>query len=66
MPIYEYLCSRCKKTFYLPAKKPPKTNPDCPICGSKETVREWNAPAVIFRGDGFYTTDSKDKNNEST
>jgi putative FmdB family regulatory protein len=66
MPIYEYSCSRCRKIFYLPAKEPPKSNPNCPNCGNEKTVREWNAPPIVFKGKGFYTTDNKDKENEST
>jgi putative FmdB family regulatory protein len=61
MPTYEYLCASCKETFYLVADKPPKPNPNCPNCGSEKTMREWNAPNIIFKGDGFYTTDNKDK-----
>ena len=69
---YEYICVTCtaknnKETFfYLVADKPPKPHPNCPICGSEKVMRAWNAPTVIFKGKGFYSSDNKDKENERT
>jgi putative FmdB family regulatory protein len=62
MPIYDYGCTNCKKGFSVVADKPPKIKDVvCPNCGSDKIFREWNAPPVIFKGKGFYTTDnSKD------
>jgi putative FmdB family regulatory protein len=67
MPLYEYMCVNCsaknnnESLFYLNAKEPPKENPSCPVCGNTKTMRGWNAPAVIFKGRGFYSTDNGDK-----
>jgi putative FmdB family regulatory protein len=65
MPLYEYQCNKCDKEFIMSADKPPKTNPTCPNCGSENTMRLWNAPTVIFRGNGFYTTDNKEKKDDT-
>jgi len=62
MPIYDYSCTDCKKDFSVVADSPPKAKVlICPNCGSEKIFREWNAPPVIFKGKGFYTTDNKDR-----
>jgi putative FmdB family regulatory protein len=57
--IYDFLCQKCKKTFIVFEKKPPKVPPICPHCVSNQTKRIYNPPNVIFKGPGFYTTDNK-------
>jgi predicted nucleic acid-binding Zn ribbon protein len=63
--LYEYYCPTCsnknnKETlFYLSASEPPKENPPCPNCGNLKTIRSWNAPFIKFKGNGFYSSDSK-------
>jgi len=37
MPIYEFLCEKCKNTFEELAKMSDVKSPPCPNCGSKET-----------------------------
>jgi len=56
MPIYEYECLACKHRFdeIQGFSDPPVSN--CPQCGAK--VRKLLfAPAVIFKGSGFYATE---------
>ncbi len=55
MPIYTYVCSKCKKEqeFILPAGKEQKI---CPFCGGK-LKKFYSAPAIQFKGSGFYITD---------
>ena len=63
--IYEFLCASCTSVnneeyiFCLNAKEPPKTNPDCPNCGSNKVMRKWSPAAVHFKGDGFYSSGNK-------
>ena len=56
MPLYEYVCQSCgKKTEVLQGMKerPLKV---CPHCGGK-LKKAFSAPAIQFKGSGFYTTD---------
>jgi putative FmdB family regulatory protein len=60
MGVYNYYCDKCGYEFDIKTNnmKPPKT-PLCPSCKSYNVIREWNIPNIIFRGNGFYKTDSK-------
>lgn len=56
MPLYEYRCKACGhrfekiQTFSAPDEK------ECPVCKG-EVERLISAPAVQFKGSGFYSTD---------
>jgi putative FmdB family regulatory protein len=57
MPIYEYACDACgKKTEVIQGmnEKPLKV---CPHCGEKKLKKLMSAPAIQFKGSGFYITD---------
>ena len=54
MPTYDYECpgEGIRREFNLPIDhKPPK----CETCGA-EMVRVFSAPAIHFKGSGFYKT----------
>jgi putative FmdB family regulatory protein len=56
MPLYEYQCDACGHRFETIQKfsDPPPT--ECPKCGG--TVRKLqSAPAIQFKGSGWYITD---------
>jgi putative FmdB family regulatory protein len=54
MPIYEYCCARGHMTEqFVPT---PKQSIKCPECGAK-APRVFSAPAIHFKGKGFYNTD---------
>ena len=59
MPTYEYQCSKCsnnydkKEGFDAPARQ------KCPKCGGK-AQRVIQAPPIVFKGSGFYKTDSRE------
>ncbi len=57
MPLYDFECPECNHTFEqeLPMGAPA---PACPECGSDDVERQISPPPVIFKGDGFYKTDS--------
>jgi putative FmdB family regulatory protein len=58
MPIYEYKCEKCGK-FEKLQKISEEPLTVCPSCGSKvERIISKNV-GVVFKGSGFYTTDSK-------
>lgn len=56
MPLYEYQCTKCKHTFEKIQKfsDPPLTT--CPECGGK-VEQLLSAPAIQFKGAGWYVTD---------
>jgi putative FmdB family regulatory protein len=56
MPLYEYKCSGCGKTFEVIQKfsdEPLKTHPEC----GGPAERLLSAPALQFKGSGWYVTD---------
>jgi putative FmdB family regulatory protein len=56
MPLYEYKCSGCGKTFEVIQKfsdEPLKTHPEC----GGPTERLLSPPALQFKGSGWYVTD---------
>lgn len=61
MPIYEYECLTCGVTFEKRQSFNDEPRADCPN-GHSETRRLLAAPAIVFKGSGFYVNDSKSKN----
>jgi putative FmdB family regulatory protein len=63
MPIYEYKCTKCGRLFELLQKinDPPLSK--CLQCGGR-AVKTVSAPAIQFKGNGWYVTDyaNKEKN----
>ena len=58
MPIYEYECLSCGVTFEKRQSFSDEPKADCPN-GHPETRRLLAAPAIVFKGSGFYINDSK-------
>ena len=56
MPLYEYKCRKCRHVFEKILKFSDNPEADCPKCGS-EAERQLSAPAVHFKGTGWYVTD---------
>jgi putative FmdB family regulatory protein len=57
MPLYEYECQSCHRRvekIKLSSSAPPETI--CPHCGGP-LVQSLSAPAVQFKGSGWYVTD---------
>lgn len=61
MPVYEYQCQKCKKIEEKvhPASSHPKKK-KCIHCGGI-AIKIFRPAAVIFKGSGFYVTDSRKK-----
>lgn len=56
MPLYEYECAKChKKTEKIESVTGPHLK-KCPHCGGK-VERLLTAPAIQFKGAGWYVTD---------
>jgi putative FmdB family regulatory protein len=56
VPLYEYLCSKCGHRFEKIENHNASANKKCPKCGAK-AERVLAAPAIQFRGSGWYVTD---------
>ena len=63
MPIYEYECKKCACRFELKRRFDEGAgSPCCPQCQGK--VRRIFSPSLIlFKGSGFYITDSRNDHN---
>jgi putative FmdB family regulatory protein len=59
MPIYAYRCMDCGEQFEQYAAYIDKKDKFCPICGSDYCQKLYLTPAIIYKGEGFYTTDNK-------
>ena len=59
MPTYDYRCKKCDTVFEVRHgfdEKPPKT---CKVKGCRGRLeRLFSPPAIIFKGKGWYVTDS--------
>ncbi len=56
MPLYEYQCQKCaKRTEKIESVAGPHLK-KCPHCGGK-VERLQSAPAIQFKGSGWYVTD---------
>lgn len=60
MPIYEYECEKCSLHFELRRRFSDNGSGFCPKCGS-EARRLFSPVPIIFKGPGFYVTDSRGK-----
>ncbi|MBM3148703.1 MAG: zinc ribbon domain-containing protein [Chloroflexi bacterium] len=58
MPIYEYVCSRCNHRFELRQSFGAESATSCPRCHNG-AQRLFAPVPIIFKGSGFYVTDSK-------
>ena len=65
MPLYEYQCKKCGHIFEKIVKFSDKPIKKCPECGGvvEQTI---SAPAVQFKGSGWYVTDYAKKSQSSS
>jgi putative FmdB family regulatory protein len=56
MPLYEYQCEKCGHRFEKIQKFSDKMIKKCPECGGR-VEQVISAPAVQFKGSGWYVTD---------
>jgi putative FmdB family regulatory protein len=64
MPIYEYECRKCKAHTEAFQKVTDKPLTKCPKCGGRLEKRI-SAPAIQFKGSGWYVTDYAGKATKS-
>jgi putative FmdB family regulatory protein len=56
MPLYEYKCSSCNAKIEVIQRVSDPPYGHCPKCGG-EMKKVISAPAIQFKGSGFYKTD---------
>lgn len=56
MPLYEYKCQKCGHRFEKIENMNASTTKKCPKCG-RTAERMLAAPAIQFKGTGWYVTD---------
>jgi putative FmdB family regulatory protein len=63
MPTYEYQCDNCGYNFETKQSFKDEALTLCPNCGQNLLHRVPQAAGVVFKGSGWYITDSKGKQN---
>ena len=65
MPTYEYACSTCDTNHEVVQPITDDTLTICPVCGEPGLRKLFSNVGVVFKGSGFYRTDSRDKKSDS-
>jgi len=64
VPIYDYRCDHCGHAFSAVQSFTDETIDKCPNCG-KRPRKLLVVPAVVFKGSGWYKTDSRSQPKDS-
>ncbi|MCC9195862.1 zinc ribbon domain-containing protein [Arthrobacter sp. zg-Y820] len=62
MPTYAYACKDCGSAFDIQQSFTDDTLTVCPSC-SGNLRKKFNSVGVVFKGSGFYRTDSREAKN---
>jgi putative FmdB family regulatory protein len=63
VPLYEYRCKQCNHHFEKIQKFSDEPILVCPNCGRQAVEQLLSAPAIQFKGSGWYVTDYARKGN---
>ncbi|MHB8146949.1 MAG: FmdB family zinc ribbon protein [Vulcanimicrobiaceae bacterium] len=58
MPLYDYRCPKCQAVTEVRHGFNENHSAPCPKCGG-ELKRVFNPAPILFKGSGFYITDSR-------
>ena len=58
MPLYDYACTKCGRVYEVRHGFDESHSEPCASCGSP-LRRVFNPAPVLFKGSGFYVTDSR-------
>ena len=64
MPLYDYQCQKCKEIAEIRHGFDDAHTDPCPKCGGPLT-RLFNPAGIVFKGSGFYVTDSRKSESKS-
>jgi putative FmdB family regulatory protein len=65
VPTYQYACTACEHRFEAVQSFSDASLTDCPECSGK-LRKLFGAVGVVFKGSGFYRTDSRSGSSKST
>jgi putative FmdB family regulatory protein len=65
VPTYAYACKDCSHAFEIQQSFSDNSLSVCPEC-SGNLRKKFNSVGVVFKGSGFYRTDSRDTKSTST
>ncbi|KAA1379686.1 FmdB family zinc ribbon protein [Aeromicrobium fastidiosum] len=65
MPKYQYQCKDCGEALEVQQSFTDDALTVCPTCGG-DLRKVFNAVGVVFKGSGFYKTDSRSGSSSST
>ncbi|GAA4225296.1 hypothetical protein GCM10022254_06920 [Actinomadura meridiana] len=65
MPTYQYVCTECGEPLEVVQKFSDDALTECPACEGK-LRKVFSAAGIIFKGSGFYRTDSRSSGKSST
>ncbi|PRX05833.1 UNVERIFIED_ORG: putative FmdB family regulatory protein [Actinomadura viridilutea] len=64
MPTYQYVCTECGEPLEVVQKFSDAALTDCPSCNGR-LRKVFSAAGIIFKGSGFYRTDSRSSGSSS-
>jgi putative FmdB family regulatory protein len=59
LPTYDYQCDACGARYELHQSFSAPTTHTCEKCGAGTAKRKLTPPRIIFKGSGWYATDSR-------
>jgi len=65
VPTYEYACDKCGR-FEVVQKITAEPLTECPTCGGHVQRLVSRNVSIIFKGPGFYVTDTRAENSSKT
>ena len=65
MPTYEYVCTTCDTPLEVVQSIHEPSLTDCPSCDGGRLRKVFGNVGVVFKGSGFYRTDSRGKSTAS-
>jgi len=59
MPTYQYVCGACEAPLEIVQSFSDDALVECPSCSAPELRKVYGSVGVVFKGSGFYRTDSR-------
>ncbi|MCU0262584.1 MAG: hypothetical protein MUF09_02810 [Candidatus Nanopelagicales bacterium] len=66
MPTYEYVCTSCEAPLEVVQSIHEPSLTDCPACVDGRLRKVFGNVGVVFKGSGFYRTDSRGKSSATS
>jgi len=64
VPTYQYACTDCGEPFEVVQKFTDDPLTECPACQGR-LRKVFNSVGIVFKGSGFYRTDSRDSRSKT-